>query len=419
MISHDVRHNGHPVAALTSCILLALSLLLPAPAQETDDTRDRIRTIADTVIRRASFQFVDRKSGERFASPTMAPRDTGLQPESPYNDWRYWNGVLNLAMIRLGEVLGDTTFVDFAEKNIAFSFDNSQYFAKRYRGRGKWEYPFGQRIVMEELDDYGAMGASVIEVYRRVPREEYRGYIDRAAAFILHKQHRLGDGTFVRPFPRKWTLWADDLYMSVAFLSRLGELSGDMRYFDDAVRQVINFHKYLFSEEKGIMHHCWYSDANRAGAAFWGRANGWALMAQVDLLDRIPRDYPQRDSLLALLHRHILGIARWQSTGGLWHQLLDKEDSYLETSCTAMITFAVARAVNKGYIENNCASIARLGWEGVRSRIHRDGQFEGVCAGTAVSDDLVFYYKRPTPLNDVHGLGPILLAGTEIIRLKR
>jgi rhamnogalacturonyl hydrolase YesR len=142
------------------------------------------------------------------------------------------------------------------------------------------------------------------------------------------------------------------------------------------------------------------------------------MLAQVDLLDRLPKDHPSRDTLLVLLRRQMLGIARYQGAEGLWHQLLDKTDSYFETSCTAMFTYAVARSVNKGYIEPRYASIARRGWEGVLSRIHPDGQVEGVCAGTSVSDDLVAYYKRPTPMNDIHGIGAVLLAGAEVLQMK-
>jgi len=113
-----------------------------------------------------------------------------------------------------------------------------------------------------------------------------------------------------------------------------------------------------------------------------------------------------------------MGIARYQGGDGLWHQLLDKTDSYLETSCSAMFAYTVARAVNKGYIEPRYASIALRGWEGVMSKILSDGQVEGVCAGTGVSDDLVHYYRRPTPLNDIHGIGAVILAGVEILQLK-
>ncbi|MFH0990246.1 MAG: glycoside hydrolase family 88 protein [bacterium] len=394
-------------------------LSLPALAQDSLSTERKLRSIADGVLKKASFEFLDQKSGTRFASPDEAPRDSQLRPESPYTDWRYWNGVLNLAMMRLGDVLRDSTYISFAYKNVDFGFDHYRYFQNNYTGENKWDYPFGEFFIMEELDDCGAMGASVIEVYRHSQQERYKQYIDLTASHMQKRQQRLKDGTFVRSFPHQWTLWADDLYMSISFLARMGELTHDRRYFNDAAQQVINFQKYLFDERTGIMHHCWYSDVNRPGIAFWGRANGWALIAQVDLLDRLPKNHPHRQRLLSLFRRHIFGVAQYQSETGLWHQLLDKVDSYLETSGSAMITYTIARAVNNGYIEPRYASIAERGWEGILSRIRSDGMVEGVCAGTVVSDDLVHYYQRPTPLNDIHGIGAILLAGSEMLRLSK
>jgi len=401
------------------CILLldfsshSGAMMLP----DTSESVSKVRAVASAVLRDATFRFVDRQSGLRFKSTDEAPSNAKIQLESPYTDWRYWNGVLNIALTRVGEVLHDTSYSDFPLKNIAFSFDNFRYFKERYKGEGKWNYPFSQQFIMEELDDCGAMGASVIEVYVHDRQDRYRSYIDQAAAHILTRQSRLADGTLARSFPHKWTLWSDDLYMSISFLSRIGELTGDTRYFDDAAQQVINFHKYLFDADRGLMYHCWYSDVQRPGVAFWGRANGWALLAQLDLLDRLPKNHPKRGQLLEILQQHILGVARYQGADGLWHQLLDKTDSYLETSCSAMFTYAVARAVNKGYLEPRYASIAQHGWEGVMAKIRPDGRVEGVCAGTSVSDDLVYYYRRPAPLNDVHGIGAVLLAGSEILRL--
>jgi rhamnogalacturonyl hydrolase YesR len=388
------------------------------PIQDSLATERALRTVAQGVVKDASFRLVDSKTGAEFTSTKDVPPNAQLMLRSRYTDWRYWNGVLNIAMLRLGEMLGEPSYAEFSRNNVKFAFDNYRYFEERYEGEGKWNYPFGQQFITEELDDCGAMGASVIEVYRHDPRKQYRDYIEHAAQHILHRQSRLPDGTLVRDFPQKWTLWTDDLYMGISFLARMGELSGDERYFDDAARQVFNFNKRVFDPIKGVMRHCWYSDTESGGVALWGRANGWAMLAQADLLDRLPKDHPSRDSLLILLRRHILGIAQYQAAEGLWHQLLDKSDSYLETSCTAMFTYAIARSVNKGYVQPRYATIARRGWEGVMTKIRPDGQVEGVCAGTSVSDDLVYYYRRHTPMNDIHGIGAVLLAGSEVMQLK-
>ena len=269
-----------------------------------------------------------------------------------------------------------------------------------------------------ELDDCGAMGGGLIEVYRKNKNEEYKAYIDKAAQHMLNEQERLDDGTFVRTFPHEMTLWGDDLYMSIVFLARMGDLTGDQKYFDDAARQVINFTKYLYNPNKGLYYHCWYSDIRENGVAHWGRCNGWLMVAQADLLEYLPENHPKRDTLISIFHQHILGISRHQDISGMWHQLLDKNDSYLETSATAMFTYSIAKGVNEGWIDDRYQSIAENGWRGVKSQIQGDGKVENICAGTGIKNDLIFYYTRPAPLNDAHGLGAILLAGIEMLKLK-
>jgi rhamnogalacturonyl hydrolase YesR len=83
-----------------------------------------------------------------------------------------------------------------------------------------------------------------------------------------------------------------------------------------------------------------------------------------------------------------------------------------------MFTYAIAKAVNNGWIDENFKTIAQAGWEGIKTKIQPDGQVKDICVGTWIKNDLVFYYKRPTQLNDIHGLGAVILAGTEILKLK-
>ena len=377
-----------PIALLAAFLVRAA----PASAQSASETERTLRAVSDRVLWDAKFDFVDSATGHHFLAPEDAPAGARLRIESPSNDWRYWNGVLDLAMLRLTDVLQDPRYAAFVRRNVAFAFDHSAFFERRHAGEDKWSYPFGQLFTMEALDDYGAEGASVVDVAATDRDPRYLAYVRTAAAYASWRQDRLPDGTLVRPVPRRWTLWADDLYMSVPFLARMGVLTGERHYFDDATRQVIDFHRHLFDARAGLMYHNWYSDSaggDGAGAghgvAFWGRANGWALMAQVELLDRLPSESPARDTLLALLKRHVDGVVRYQDTTGLWHQLLDRPDSYLETSASAMFTYAIARAVNRGYLDWSYAAAAVRGWRGVRSRILADGRNEGTCAGTGVS----------------------------------
>lgn len=188
---------------------------------------------------------------------------------------------------------------------------------------------------------------------------------------------------------------------------------------DFAARQVAGFTSRLTDPATGLLKHAWFSDTQSRSLAYWGRANGWAVMAQVELLKALPLNHPMRDSLLSILRRHLDALCRYQDSTGLWHQVLDKPDSYLETSCSAMFCYGLASGVNRGWIEPSYADAARKAWRGVCSRIRPDGQIEGICRGTGVGFDFQFYYERPTPLNDMRGVGAVLLAGTEMLALRQ
>lgn len=132
----------------------------------------------------------------------------------------------------------------------------------------------------------------------------------------------------------------------------------------------------------------------------------------------LPENHPDRPKILALLKAHVKGLANYQSGSGFWHQLLDREDSYLETSATAIYTFAIARAINRGWIDGLAyAPMALLGWNAVATKVSEKGQVEGTCVGTGMGFDPAFYYHRPISPFAAHGYGPVILAGSEVITL--
>ena len=153
-------------------------------------------------------------------------------------------------------------------------------------------------------------------------------------------------------------------------------------------------------------------------AFHWARANGWAIMALVELLTVLPKDHPDRPFLIGVLNEHATALRRLQASSGLWHQLLDRPDSYQETSSSAMYVFAMARAVNYGWLSRSTyAPVILRGWNGVTTKVNATGQVEGTCIGTGLGWDDTFYLTRPTDVNAAHGYGPIFLAGSEIIFL--
>ncbi|PTR01614.1 rhamnogalacturonyl hydrolase YesR [Mucilaginibacter yixingensis] len=413
--------------------LLALGCNLAfaqAPATPQTNTEEVIRRVADRVLANTSFKFKNETTGQLVESTKGLAPSADVRAESTYNKWGYPNGVLMTALMHMSQELNEQKYADYCRHNYTFIFDALPYFEPIYKdavaklpaNSPRRMYPrteYASLFLMGNLDNCGAMSAGLSDVYALDARKDYRAYLERAGDYILHKQMRLTDGTLCRPDPRPGTMWADDLYMSVPFLARMGKITGNKAYFDDAAKQVENFNKYLYDANTGLYFHCYYNEIAMNGVAHWGRANGWVAVAQTELLNYLPKDHPKRKELINLLLRDIVGYSRWQDQSGLWHQVLDKQDSYLETSVTAMYIYAIARAVNEGWIDKGYINVARQGWNALAAKITADGQMPDVCVGTGIEEDIKFYYTRPAQLNDTHGLGAFILAGTEMLRYEK
>jgi unsaturated rhamnogalacturonyl hydrolase len=378
---------------------------------------DRIR---DHFVRSTPYRIIDTATGQPITDFSKPTKTAGIDNRrGEFNDWTYSMGVVLAAMLQVSDVTGDTTFQDYTFKNFDFIFTHLPYFREQAKLFGPQSYGYGRLIDMRELDHCGAIGAALIKASAKRPDPRYKEGIDLAAAHILTRQLRLPDGTLARPRPVAVALWIDDAYMSIPFLAQMGKMTGEQKYFDDAVRQVIGMSARMFNPANGLFDHSWFANMDDDARFYWGRGDGWALMAMAELLSVLPDSHPDRGKVLAIFRQAARGAVETQGGTGLWHQLLDRTDSYLETSASAMFTFAIARGVNRGWLPASYAPVAQTGWRAVEQRIRPDGQIEGICVGTTAAYDAVYYYNRPTELKAMQGYGPTLMAGAEVITMLR
>ena len=375
---------------------------------------DRIYTYLDEVT---PAQFVNRKTNEVFDKISNPDTNIIIKP----GDFRltsYEWGVTYSAMLQVAEVTNDNRYADYTKKRMNFIAEAIPAFRSLYEKYPRNSNPLRQPVAPHALDDAGAMCAAMIKTYRLTNDKSLRPVIDNYINYISTKEFRLKDGTLARNRPLKNTLWLDDLYMSVPALAQMGKLTGDKKYYDDAVKQILQFSKRMFNKDLGFYMHGWVEDMNPHPEFHWARANGWALVAMTELLEVLPENYKGRVEVLEQLKAHIKGLAPYQSDKGFWHQLIDRNDSYLETSATAMYTYCIAHAVNKGWIDAKAyAPMSILAWNAVTTKVNDKGQVEGTCVGTGMAFDPAFYYYRPTNVYAAHGYGPVLMAGAEIITL--
>ena len=378
------------------------------------DVLNRVRLYYEST---SSQTIINAETGKEIINFSQSNKNARVS-DGFSSEWSYTHGVVLSAFDYLNDVTGDqaffannTQFYDFVIKHLAYFRKNAAEF-----GRAASGWP--EIIYMHALDDCGSIGAAMIKTYFKDKNEGYLDLINIVADHISHKQFRLEDGTLARHRPQYQSVWADDMYMSVPFLANMGVLTGDNAYFDDAVKQVLQMADRLYIPQKELFDHGWSVTAGEYDPHFfWGRASGWTLMAMAELLGVLPEDYQGRGKILHLYRSMVRSLAGLQDGTGFWHNMLDKTDTYLETSCTAMITFAVAKGINEGWINHVYGPVALTGWNAITTRVLENGAVDGSCEGTTFAHDNVYYYHRGASIYATHGYGPALYAGAEMIRL--
>lgn len=393
-------------------LAVGVDYTVPSPG-EIKIVLDRIR---EYFVRSTAYRIIDTATGQPVTDFTTPVRTAAVDLRlGEFNDWNYSIGVSLAGMLAVTDATGDPAFQEYTLRNFDFIADHIDYFRRQAKAFGPQRDGWRRLIEMRELDDCGAIGAALIKAYAKKPDPRYRALIDIVADFISNRMSRMPDRTLARTRPWPVSIWVDDMYMSIPFLAQMGALTGDRQYFDDGTRQVIQMSARLFDQQKGLYDHSWFADMEPDPKFYWGRGAGWALMATAELLSVLPQDHPDRAAVLAIFRRAAQGVVAVQGSMGLWHQLLDKPDSYLETSASAMFTFALARGVNRGWLPPTYAPAAQAGWRALEQRVRPDGMVSGICVSTTAASDAVYFYNRPTDLAAPQGYGAMLMAGVEVM----
>lgn len=365
--------------------------------------REDVKADLDRILK-----FVD-------AETPWQPGEDGEIPRGAFRLTSYEWGVTYSAMLAAAASTGDKAYSDYVfnrHKLLAAQADEYR------KTDGKPAHKISVVMTPHALDDCGAVCVSMIKDQIAHPELELRPLIDLYADYIMNKEFRLKDGTLARNRPQLNTVWLDDMFMGIPALAWYGKLTGDKKYFDEAVRQIRLFKEKMWVPEKNLFRHGWVEAMDEHPAFHWGRANGWAILTMCDVLDALPQNHPGRAEVLDLYRKHVKGLAALQSSEGFWHQLLDRDDSYLESSATAIYAYCFAHGICEGWIhplEYGPATL--LAWDAMTTVIDEQGMVNGTCVGTGMAFDPAFYYYRPVSPYAAHAYGPAIFAGAEVIRL--
>ena len=264
-----------------------------------------------------------------------------------------------------------------------------------------------------------------------------------------------------------YQVWLDGIFMGLPYRCLTASITAnntelkrgdDIKIYDDAVNQLKVTYERTLDPKTGLNRHA-YDETRKAFWAdpetglsqhCWGRAQGWYTMALIEVLDALPESYSRRSEVIDLLRKDFDAILKWQDKQtGTWYQVMDspgREGNYLESTCSAMFTYALLKAYRKGYVGakyrdagiraykgiinnfirvnddktislTNCCSVAGLGpavtpeVEAAMKKINPKGS---VKENQKRDGSYAYYLSEPIRDNDAKGLGPFIWASLEM-----
>ncbi len=341
---------------------------------------------------------------------------------NPKPVWNYTQGLVAQAMIKVWKVNGNETYYNYAKA-----------YADRFIGSDGAISDF-------DLQDYNIdavnSGKFLFDLYEKTKDERYLKAINHMRDQLkTHPRTTEGGFWHKKRYPNQ--MWLDGLYMGAPFYAQYAAFYKEPVLFDDVVNQFVIIHKHTYNPETGLNYHGWdeskvqkWADPKTGCSPnFWGRSEGWYAVALVDVLDFLPQDYAGRAKIIEILNQVVAGIKKYQdSETGLWYQVLDqgkRKGNYLEASASSMFTYALLKAVRKGYISSDYKAIAIKAYSGILKNLiknNSDGTINltKCCAvaglgGTPYRDGSYEYYiKEPVRDNDPKGVGPFIMASLEM-----
>lgn len=259
------------------------------------------------------------------------------------------------------------------------------------------------QIAHKETINTMAPYLTLLHLYEKTKKGDYLKACCNAADWLCGSLPRTEMGGFqhvTMDSLNEQQLWADTVFMAVLFLARIGCVCQKRTWQQEAERQFILHIAYLSDLKNGLWYHGWsFLRRDHFAGAHWARGNCWFTIAAAEGLDFLPGDSWVRQWIHEAYRQQAKTLMLLQDDGGLWHTLLDCEDSYVEVSGSCGILYGLLKGVRKGYLPAEYAENLKKGVREAVSHIGKDGVVGQVSYGTVVADSLEYYKEvllRPT-----------------------
>ena len=343
--------------------------------------------------------------------------------------WNYIDGCMMTSLIELYKTTHNQKYIDFVKKFTDF------YVFEDGTLRG-----FDPN--KQAVDDI-CESRILFDLYDLTKEEKY----DKAIEYtfnVLKNQPRTKEGNFwhKKIYPNQ--IWLDGLFMAQPFYTRYQTLRNKKDYAD-IVNQFKNVFNIMYDKQKHLYYHgydssrqmFWADKETGLSKNFWLRSIGWYVVGLVDVLGYMDEQmYDEYHTIKEILKVSIDGILEYQDKNSkMFYQVPNypnREGNYLETSGSAMVAYAILKGVRLDVLPERYRQIGVDIFNGICNKYlsqDENGELDlgGIClvAGLGPENNTrrdgtyEYYISEPVVENDAKGVGPLIMAYTEMIKLEK
>ncbi len=343
--------------------------------------------------------------------------------------WNYIDGCMIKAVLEMYAITQDKKYFDFADAFIDY----------RVFEDGTID---GYDVEEKNIDNVNA-GKTLFELYDLTGKEKYRKAIDLIYSQI-ELMPRTEQGNFWHKDIYPHQVWLDGMYMGQPFYLEYETRFNDRKNYPDIFKQFEFVIKNLRNPLNGLYYHAidtkkemfWCDKVTGLSQNIWLRAIGWYSMALLDTLDKIDNSDGKFDKEFNMLKDAYVDLMnsmiKYQDESGMWYQVVNfggMDKNYLETSGSSIMAYSLLKGVRLGFLPESYREYGEKAINGICDKYLRtiDGEMhlDGIClvaglGGKGRRDGTYAYYmSEPIVQDDAKGVGPFLLAYTELLRYKK
>ncbi len=258
-------------------------------------------------------------------------------------------------------------FLEMGESDLAISFARGAILRQE---KGRFSVLKGNG----PINDCASVGEVVLFAGCQTGDPIFQKGADEMLNVIKTTSHKTPEGIIYHTQEPQKGIWSDATYMLPPFLAAAGE-------FKEALKQIEGYRKYLYNEQDKLYSHMWDDEKKRLNRAdYWGVGNGWSAAGMTRVIKLLPDSMmDEKKKLIGYTKDVIDGCLKYLRSDGLFHDVVNRPDTFVEVNLSQMLCYSIFRGVAAGYLGSSYLKPAEIMRKAANNKVDKLGYVHDVC----------------------------------------